>query len=205
MIGSGFADPVRSAQTAFRAVLAATSRPGTVQAVKMAVTAPPPLSSAAAVVARTLCDHDTPVWLDTPLRAAQDVAAWLRFHCGARIVDDPEAASFAFAADPRGLPPFGSFNLGSADYPDRSTTIVLCVASFSTGPDLMLHGPGIKGRQGFRAGPLPHDFAEQLIQNRSLFPRGVDLILASKNEIAALPRSIRLVEASASNEGASCM
>ena len=30
MIGSGFADPVRSAQAAFRAILAATSRPGTV-------------------------------------------------------------------------------------------------------------------------------------------------------------------------------
>jgi len=205
MIGSGFADPVRSAQAAFRAVLAATSRPGTVQAVEMTVTAPLPLSSAAAVVALTLCDHDTPVWLDTPLRAAQDVAAWLRFHCSARIVDDPQAASFAFAADPRSLPPFGSFNLGSADYPDRSTTIVLCVTSFGTGPELVLQGPGIKGRQGFRAHPLPHDFAGQLTQNRSLFPRGVDLILASADEIAALPRSVRLANVSASNEGASCM
>jgi alpha-D-ribose 1-methylphosphonate 5-triphosphate synthase subunit PhnH len=205
MIGSGFADPVRSAQAAFRAILAATSRPGTVQAVDTAVTAPLPLSSAAAVVALTLCDHDTPVWLDAPLRAAQDVGAWLRFHCGARIVDDPEAASFAFAADPRGLPPFDSFNLGSADYPDRSTMIVLCVESFRAGPGLMLQGPGIKSRQSFCAGPLPHDFAERLTQNRSLFPRGVDLILASANEIAALPRSVRLADVAASGEGASCM
>jgi alpha-D-ribose 1-methylphosphonate 5-triphosphate synthase subunit PhnH len=201
MIGSGFADPVRSAQAAFRAILEATSRPGTVCAVGAEVASPPaPLSPAVAAIALTLCDQDTPVWLDATLCASPDVAAWLRFHCGARIVDDPSAASFAFAADIRGLPAFDRFNLGSADYPDCSTTIALCVDSFQFGPQLMLRGPGIKGRQAFRADPLPDDIIERLTANRALFPRGVDLILASANEIAALPRSVRLV-----GEDASCM
>jgi alpha-D-ribose 1-methylphosphonate 5-triphosphate synthase subunit PhnH len=205
MIGTGFTDPVHSAQAAFRAVLDAMSRPGMIQVIGAAVTPPAPLSSAMAAVALTLCDQDTPVWLDATLRAAPDVAAWLRFHCGTKIVDDASAASFAFAADPRALPDFDSFNLGSADYPDRSTTLVLRVDSFAAGQSLMLEGPGIKSRRAFRADPLPDDFAERLRGNRELFPRGVDLILASATEIAALPRSIRLVDPVAAVEGASCM
>ena len=202
MIGSGFTDPVHAAQAAFRAVLEAISRPGTVRPIAADVTPPAPLSPAMAAVALTLCDQDTPVWLDAAFRSSHDVAAWLRFHCGTRIVDDAAAASFAFAADPRALPDFASFNLGSADYPDRSTTLVLRVDSFGTGQALMLEGPGIKSRQTFRAGPLTDDFAERLRQNRELFPRGVDLILASAAEIAALPRSIRLVDPVAAAEGA---
>jgi len=199
MIGSGFADPVKSAQSAFRAILAATSRPGTVCAIGAEVSAPPPLSPAVAAIALTLCDQDTPVWLDAPLRASVEVAAWLRFHCGAKIVDDPVAASFALVADARGLPALERFNLGTADYPDRSTTIVLGVDSFHSGSELVLEGPGIKTRQTFRAAPLPDDIVSRLTFNRSLFPRGVDLILASASEAAALPRSVRLV-----SEGAPC-
>jgi alpha-D-ribose 1-methylphosphonate 5-triphosphate synthase subunit PhnH len=199
MIGAGFADPVTSAQSAFRAILAATARPGTVCPIGVDVSAPQPLSPAVAAIALTLCDQDTPVWLDAPLRALADVAAWLRFHCGAKIVDDPAAASFALVADARGLPAFDRFNLGTADYPDRSTTIVLSVDSFHSGSELALEGPGIKTRQTLRAAPLPNDIVSRLTFNRSLFPRGVDLILASATEIAALPRSVRLV-----SEGAPC-
>ena len=200
MIGSGFADPVMSAQAAFRAILQATSRPGIVCRIGAEVTSPSPLSPAAAAVALTLCDQDTPVWLDAPLCASQDVATWLRFHCGTKIVSDPAGATFAFATNTAALPPFDNFNLGSADYPDRSTTIVLGVNSFRAGSELMLEGPGIKTRQSFRADPLPGDFASRLTVNRDLFPRGIDLILASAGEIVALPRSVRLV-----GEGASCM
>jgi alpha-D-ribose 1-methylphosphonate 5-triphosphate synthase subunit PhnH len=205
VIGSGFADPVMSAQATFRAILQATSRPGTVCRIDAEVPSPRPLSPAAAAIALTLCDQDTPVWLDAPLLASPDVASWLRFHCGAKIVNDPAAASFAFAAAATALPPFDNFNLGSADYPDRSTTVVLSVESFGAGPELMLEGPGIKTRQSFRADPLPDDFASRLTANRDLFPRGVDLLLASASEIAALPRSVQLASVGASGEGASCM
>ena len=200
MIGSGFADPVRSAQATFRTILEATSRPGTVHSIAADVAPPAPLSPTVAAIALTLCDQDTPVWLDAALRESQDVVAWLRFHCGAKIVDDPAAASFAFAVEPDKLPPFDNFNLGSADYPDRATTIVLQVDGFRSGLALTLQGPGIKTRQAFCADPLPVDIGARLAANRALFPRGVDLILASTNEVAALPRSVRLVE-----ERASCM
>jgi alpha-D-ribose 1-methylphosphonate 5-triphosphate synthase subunit PhnH len=192
MIAAGFVDPVVSAQTVFRAVLTATSRPGTVWPIGMELSAPAPLSGGAAAVALTLCDRDTSVWLDPPLCATKAVAAWLRFHCGAKVVEQPEAASFAFAADPIALPPFEHFNLGTADYPDRSTTIVLLIETFQSGHDLVLRGPGIRNQQSLRAAPLPNDISERLKFNRSLFPRGVDLLLVTADQIAALPRSVRL-------------
>ena len=192
MIAAGFDDPVMSAQSTFRAILSATARPGTVQPIKAVVSPPAPLTSGAAAVALTLCDHDTSVWLDAGL-AVDPVAEWIRFHCGAKIVAEPGAATFAFASMPDGLPAFEHFNLGTSDYPDRSTTIVLLVQSFQAGPTLVLTGPGIRDRQPFRAAPLPDDVSDRLVANRDLFPRGVDLLLVTATEVAALPRSVHLL------------
>jgi alpha-D-ribose 1-methylphosphonate 5-triphosphate synthase subunit PhnH len=193
VLAAGFADPVMAAQSTFRAVLNATARPGTVSPIAAELAPPRPLSRGAGAIALTLCDQDTPVWLDARLRATNAIAEWLRFHCGARIVDDPGAAAFAFAGDGASLPDFAHFNLGSIDYPDRSTTIVILVESLQSGPALALAGPGIRGQQTLRATPLPHDIGERLASNRELFPRGVDLLLVAADAVAALPRSVRLV------------
>ena len=193
MPAAGFADPVMAAQSTFRAVLNATARPGTVWPIETELAPPVPLSRGAAAIALTLCDQDTPVWLDGCLGATEAIPQWLRFHCGARIVDDPADASFAFAGNVVALPDFAHFNLGSVDYPDRSTTIVIMVDSLQSGPPLILSGPGIRGQQMLRA-PLPHDIAERLANNRALFPRGVDVLLVSADAIAALPRSARLID-----------
>jgi alpha-D-ribose 1-methylphosphonate 5-triphosphate synthase subunit PhnH len=199
MIGTGFQQPVFQAQSAFRAILDALARPGTVQrlgAVQRsgdAVEAPAPLSAGTAAVALTLCDHDTPVWLDGGLRSNDEVAQWLRFHCGCPLVENPRDAAFAFASDIGNLPPFEAFGLGTAEYPDRSTTVVLQVESFERGTKLTLEGPGIRGRTSFSAEPLPQDIAARLAANRALFPRGVDLLLATASAVAGLPRSVRIV------------
>jgi alpha-D-ribose 1-methylphosphonate 5-triphosphate synthase subunit PhnH len=193
VLAAGFADPVMAAQSTFRAVLNATARPGTVWPIEIELAPPVPLSRGAAAIALTLCDQDTPVWLDGCLGATEAIPQWLRFHCGARIVDDPADASFAFAGNATELPDFAHFNLGSVDYPDRSTTIVIMVDSLQSGPPLILAGPGIRSQQTLRAVPLPHDIAERVANNHSLFPRGVDLLLVSADAVAALPRSVRLI------------
>jgi alpha-D-ribose 1-methylphosphonate 5-triphosphate synthase subunit PhnH len=187
-----FPESVLTAQATFRAILDATAAPGTVRPIAAAISPPPPLTHAAAAVALTLCDHDTPVWLDAALRASDPVCAWLRFHCGCRLVDAPGDAAFAFISFPLALPPFEAFNLGTLDYPDRATSLVLQVESLRSGPPLVLTGPGIRDRQVLRASPLPDDMPVRLALNRALFPRGVDLILVSADEVAALPRSVRL-------------
>ena len=100
--------------------------------------------------------------------------------------------TFAIIADPRNAPDFSRFSLGSEDYPDRSTTIILQIEGFS-GRTMTFEGPGIDGARTLAARSLPDDFAERLSANRELFPRGVDLILTAGEELAALPRSIRLI------------
>jgi alpha-D-ribose 1-methylphosphonate 5-triphosphate synthase subunit PhnH len=193
MITAAFASPVLSAQTTFRAVLNAFARPGSLHAIDAKCSPPFPLSHAAAAVALTLCDHDTPIWLDAGLGSAESVWAWLRFHCGSPIVDDSSAAAFAFVSKPSELPPFDCFNLGMPEYPDRSTTIVLQVESLRSGPKFTLTGPGIRGRRRVQVTPLPADICARLRINRSHFPRGIDLLLVAGNEIAALPRSTSVV------------
>jgi alpha-D-ribose 1-methylphosphonate 5-triphosphate synthase subunit PhnH len=187
-------ESVVTAQATFRAVLDAMAAPGTVRPLAATISAPPLFANAAAAVALTLCDHDTPVWLDAALRESDPVCGWLRLHCGCRLVAEPRAAAFAFVAAPQALPPVDAFNLGTPDYPDRSTTIVIQVESLRAGPPLALSEPGIRGRQVLRAAGLPDDMPARLVANRALFPRGVDLILVTANEIAALPRSVRLAD-----------
>ena len=118
---------------------------------------------------------------------------WLRFNCGSPVVGNPRDAAFAFMSGAPELPPFAGFNIGTPDYPDRSTTIVIQVASLQSGRGLTLTGPGIPGRRSFRADPLPQDFSDQLAANRGHFPCGVDLLLVADGEGAALPRSTRLL------------
>jgi alpha-D-ribose 1-methylphosphonate 5-triphosphate synthase subunit PhnH len=187
-----FAAPVLSAQTTFRGVLNAMARPGSVHSINSVVSAPPPLSMGAAALALALCDHDTPISLDARLRGSEPVVSWLRFHCGSTIADDSHTAAFAFVSTPSELRPFDLFHPGTLDYPDRSATIILQVDTLRSGPALMLTGPGIRGRQVLRASPLPQDIAGRLAANRCLFPRGIDLVLVTANEIAALPRSVHV-------------
>ncbi len=116
----------------------------------------------------------------------------MSFHTGAPSTMRPEAAPFAVVTDPGSLPPFEAFAQGSQEYPDRSTTIILQVEDFSGGAALRLQGPGIEGAAETRPRPLPTDFVLRMQRNRSLFPRGIDLVLVSPSALLALPRSIRV-------------
>ncbi len=190
-LAPGFEDPVLEGQGAFRGVLNAMARPGSVQALAGLPQAPAPLSPVAAAIALTLVDHDTPLWLDPALAASQPLRAWLAFHCGAPVVDSPAASAFALIAEPLAMPPLGSFALGSETYPDRSTTLIVQVQGFhDEGP--LLSGPGLAAPRRFGALPLPSDFWVQLRGNRALFPRGVDVLLAAPDSLAALPRSLQV-------------
>jgi alpha-D-ribose 1-methylphosphonate 5-triphosphate synthase subunit PhnH len=191
-ISGGFTNPVFDAQAIFRAVMDAMARPGTVQRAKAETQPPQPLSPVAAAVALTLCDHDTPLWLDPALKQTQAVASWLGFHTGVPLADTPADAHFALVADPAGLIALENFAQGTQEYPDRSTTLILQVASLSAGDGLMLEGPGIDGSTSFAPTPLPRHFVEQWKQNRARFPRGVDLVVAAPEGIACLPRTTRI-------------
>jgi alpha-D-ribose 1-methylphosphonate 5-triphosphate synthase subunit PhnH len=189
-----FPEPVLASAVLFRAVMDAFARPGEVKPIAGAPAAPAPLSPTAAALATGLLDYETPVWLDPVLSEHARVGNWIRLHTGARVTADPRLAAFAFMADPEHALAFDTFSLGTADYPDRSTTLVLQVRGFGVGTPLSLRGPGIADVRSFSSSPLPSDFAARLIANRALFPRGVDVILVSPDAVAALPRSVHVVE-----------
>lgn len=192
-IEGGFSDSVLGAQGVFRALMDALSRPGIARPLPFDVTPPEPLSAELGAVALTLCDHDTPIWLDPVLAAAPGVADWLRFQCGAPIVADPGAAQFALVSDMALLPRLEAFGQGSDEYPDRSATLVLD-AILPTRP-LRLTGPGIKGELEV-ALPLPGgDFLAQWAENRDRFPRGIDLVIVGHGAVTGLPRTTRISEA----------
>ena len=186
----GFSNRALASQATFRAVMDATARPGRVQPIDAPVQGPLPLMPASAALVLTLCDQDTPVWLDTAM-ASPDVARWLVFHTSAPIVRDPSQAAFALIGDVSGLASFESFAQGSADYPDRSTTLIIQVETLTDGPSFMLHGPGIDGTATLNASLTPHIIAA-LDTNRALFPRGVDCVLVASDAIVALPRTTRV-------------
>lgn len=191
-LATGFSDPVAGSQATFRAAMWALSRPGRVAPLDAGLAPPAPLIPEAAALALALCDYETPIWLDEALAAMPAVAEFLRFHTGATIVSDPAEARFALIAEPMEMPDFAAFAQGTPDYPDASATLIVQVDHFSGG--LLLEGPGIEGRVGFGATPLPADFAARMTANRALFPLGVDLLLAGPGGVAGLPRSVTVWE-----------
>ena len=142
---AGFADKVLSAQSTFRSVMDAMARPGSIQRIAVAAGAPSPLMRGAAAIALTLFDHDTPVWLDAAMSETADVTKWLKFHTGAPVIADSAICSFALIGDARALPALDRFAFGTNEYPDRSTTLILQVASLTEGTRFELRGPGIDG------------------------------------------------------------
>ncbi len=188
----GFADPVRDSQAVFRTLMDAMARPGTLGRISPPVEAPAPLRPGCASLVLTLCDNDTPVWLDAGLAASPGVAAFIRFHTGAPIVSEPGEAAFALVADPACLLPLDRFALGTIDYPDRSTTLIVAVETLDDGAGWRLRGPGVDGEARFAAVPLPDDVADCRRALATLFPRGLDMVFVAGDRVAALPRSTRV-------------
>lgn len=191
-IDGGFADPVFNAQTVFRAVMDAMARPGSIQPLPVFARPPAPMSATAGAIALSLCDHDTPLWLDPALQASAAVKAWLGFHAGAPLANTPADAHFALIANPAEMAALDGFSQGTQDYPDRSTTLILQVSNLTSGAPLLLEGPGIETSATIAPAQMPRHFVEQWKQNGQRFPRGVDIILAATGGIACLPRTTRI-------------
>lgn len=187
----GFPDAVYNAQEVFRALMNCMARPGTIGTVLPPVMPPTPLGMAAGALLLTLCDHDTPVWL-TPILTRSELPGWIGFHSGAPLTREKTEARFAFFEARALVPSFSHFALGSQDYPDRSTTIVIEMEALEGGRLLQLKGPGILDETVVAPKGLPELFLRQWTDNRALFPRGVDVVLTAGRQILALPRTCKI-------------
>lgn len=186
LLHAGFTNPVSDCQQVFRAALDALSRPGRIEHIAVRADAPAALAPATAALLLTLLDFETPLWLQTP---DPEVEAFLRFHCSCPLTRDPATARFALLTDPVQAPPIDAFEQGSAEYPDRSATLIFQVEQLGTNGGMRLSGPGIPDMGRLHASPLPVDFRAQALANHRRFPRGVDFFLCSGHQLAALPRT----------------
>lgn len=181
-LSGGFDAPPVQAAHAFRAIMEAMARPGSIYGVSGA-RPPAPLSAAAGVALLTLADGTTPLHL-AGAADCEAVRDWVAFHIGAPLCAAPEAA-FALGTW-QALQPVSRFRIGQPDYPDRSATLIVEVDRLvNHGPTLI--GPGIETAQWLC---LPDTAAFHA--NRALFPMGFDCLFTCGARLAALPRSTRV-------------
>jgi alpha-D-ribose 1-methylphosphonate 5-triphosphate synthase subunit PhnH len=187
-IAPGLADPPHDAQRLFRAVLEGFSHPGRIVALPQPPAGVGALGAAATAFVLTMVDRDTPLWL-APRFDVAAVRDFVRFHTGAPIVANEADALFALLTPDRASRLDG-FAVGTDPYPDRSATLIVEVPSLSTGPERLVHGPGIRDQATTRIDDLPDSFWSEWKANHALFPCGVDVVFTAGSELLALPRSI---------------
>jgi len=188
-----FTDEAIQSAVSFRTFLDAMSRPGTVHNIPVDPEGPRQLKIGSALALLTLCDHESPIWLCESLNI-DEVQEFIRFNCSSPITTKKADAMFAVFD---GMPDFNGlneFSIGTADYPDRSLTMVIQVDTLSEDLGVALKGPGIKSVNYLKVEGVNDEFWIWWRTNNSRFPLGIDVILASDNAIAALPRTVQVME-----------
>lgn len=182
VLSGGFTNPAQDSARAFRACLEAMARPGRVQQIAGAIP-PVPLSPAAGAILLTLADATTPIFIANS-HDTKAVRKWIAFHCAAPIVAAGDA-DFAIGTWDA-LQPVSQFAIGTAEYPDRSATLIVECEALSS-QTATLSGPGIETTQ---TAYLPsHD---AFVANSAHFPLGFDCYFTADDQLAALPRSTKV-------------
>ena len=180
----GFSDAPVDAAHAFRAVMTVMARPGEIRDLSGGVP-PKPLSIAAGTLLLTLCDPETGIYLaeafDTP-----EIRQWLTFHTGAPLVAAPDA-DFAVGSW-QDLVPLSQYRVGTAEYPDRSCTLIVEMDGLSQS-GAALRGPGIRD-----VAALSLPAISEFQTNAMFYPLGLDFFFTSGAQVAALPRSTQVSE-----------
>jgi alpha-D-ribose 1-methylphosphonate 5-triphosphate synthase subunit PhnH len=189
-VGSGFSEPVFQSQETYRLILHAMAFPGRIMTGSYGLGKDNVIHEASAAVCLTLLDRETPVWLQEGGGSA--LKAWLRFHCGCPIVDDPSTAAFALILEPHSMPSLDRFHTGSAMHPDQSTTLIAQMEGLDDGRGISLSGPGIPATIDLDISALPGGFWKEREMLCEGFPRGLDMIFTCGSRLAALPRTTQV-------------
>lgn len=188
-------DPIHDTRETFRALVDAMSRPGTVR------TGPAPMDHA---VASTLLDHEVELaTADRELREALEAAGRLTGADPANadvvhVTGEAGDAGERIRAAPRGTlkePSDGATALCRVDGLDADASTDDDPVSDARAVDynaLRVSGPGVPDTRALGVAGLSADAADAIVDARSGYPRGVDVVLATERRVAALPRSVDL-------------
>ena len=180
----------------FREILSAFATPATPVRLSRTPEAPKALHPASVALLLSLCDYQTPIWL-APGLDSTEARKFIRFHTGAPLARTAGEAAFAVAPADINAGSLDGFALGTHEYPDRSTTIILQTESLEGGAIAVIEGPGLKSPVSFAPTGTTAGLWQRLKDNAALVPIGFDVIFSSGQEIAALPRSMQISMAEA--------
>lgn len=172
-------DPVHDTRRTFDGLLAAMSRPGTVQ------TVPPPADHA---VIATLVDHQVTVATDDgTLRSALSGQGRLD---SAR----PENADVVHLRERTDVD-VRECRRGSLVEPSDGATVVYRAETVdderTDATTVRLSGPGVDGAAEFSVSLSKRELSA-LAEAQTGYPRGVDAVVASEERLAAIPRSVEM-------------
>lgn len=185
----GFDNPATDSAEAFRVILNAMARPGRISKLGQK-NHPEILLDSTWALLLTLVDHAGSVFLPNEY-ALPTVIASLQFQTGARIAVAPDNAAFVLAKATEATSLLEACDMGSPEYPDRSTTLIVqCEALLEE--SVTLSGPGIQTIQNFGASGVAAPFWQVLAARRQHYPRGTDVFFTAPGQIAAIPRSTRI-------------
>lgn len=188
-LAGGFVDPVMDSQAVFRTILEAMATPLTVHALGAAGRQLPPFHPATLSICLALLDLDTPLWIQPGAPGEGPLQTFLRFHCGCPLVETAARARFALIHEPSSMPPLTAFDPGTAEFPDRSATLIIQTDGFDAGQVDTFRGPGIRHRNRLGIAGLPSGFWDSLAAANAAFPLGIDCIFTAGNSVCAAPRT----------------
>ncbi|WP_435186787.1 phosphonate C-P lyase system protein PhnH [Halobellus sp. EA9] len=181
-------DPVHDTRACYRRLVDAYSRPGTIQTL-----ADVPTAADRAVLATlvdgetTLCSPDDMLCEALASQGRLDAAAVPE----ATVVHSQGSTDGAVTDAPR----------GTLKEPSRGAMVVYRISELESGTvslddtyegtTVELTGPGVPDRRTLTAA-LPAAEFRAFADAQSTYPRGVDVVLATENRLAALPRSVDL-------------
>ena len=183
----GLLSETRDTQTVFRKLLSAMASPGEIGQVDINLNCPGSLHPASGAILLTMLDYSTPFWSD--LENGSKEIQWIRFHTGAPFVHMKSRALFALAVDYDRLVNPDSFNPGTLESPDHSTTLLVQTRGVGHNGRIRLTGPGIPSETYLKLGGIKETFLKRratLIQD---YPLGIDMIFISDDRFVAIPRT----------------
>lgn len=188
----GFSDPIMDAQAVFRKVLESISYPGRIIQLKADIEYPEPLNMSSAAVFLALADFSTPVWTDS--FGSSETSSWLKFHCCADIVSNPHESLFSVITDIESMPDLSSFNYGTDQKPELSTTLIIQVSGLGWKNGRKITGPGIQRPLSLNIDGLPEKFWVQRKLMENVFPKGLDIFFTCGDSLVALPRTTSVMD-----------
>ncbi|RQT14963.1 phosphonate C-P lyase system protein PhnH [Burkholderia contaminans] len=191
VLARGFGDPVHDAQSCFRILLDALSRPGTQHTfqVELDVEARRRWPAAALASLLTLCDHSTPIWFQKPDASLEDT---IGFHANAVATNDVKQASFAYVTDGTDMPAPDSYASGIPTEPENSCTVFIRVDAFAGGRRLNMTGPGIEHSVQIAPVGVDEAFWQLRADSPVQAPLGIDCYLVCGETIVGIPRTTRV-------------